>query len=330
VNELDIPSTFYGIPLAVRRADAQQLVIALTAYWERQMGKSPGEFIADLDSLKLFFDPLARGERLRKLIANLPPLPLTQSRLIRAPLVLKNKQEALVTLEGRVAIEVLSQLLERGSSDPLIISADSVCAYERYAADRYRAWSMRRIEDVVRLMSGQAGALGIPSIGWLLFLLVNGSRSPDTALRLNDLSDLDQEKLEFAVRRIVASFSNALAPGNRDDRHFGIYQGYALTEARRRLPGAIGSGDPYILQGKEKAVIDLVSAELTRPQRSFNVTDIMQAYDSLVAAYREERPILAILELAHDRRAETRRIRELLERALERDYGHPGFSVQRD
>jgi hypothetical protein len=326
VTDVELPTTFFGVPLALRRRDAHQLVESLSTLWYRQMDTAPGELDTDLDALRVFFDPLARGERLRRLISSLQPAPQTHSRLMREPMVVASKQEILITLEGRVVLGVLLELLDQDIDDPIVINLDSICSFERIVGDRYRKWGMRRIEDVLRLMTGQAEALRISSIAWLLLLLVNGSRSPATALPTRVLSgSTDQEKFEASIRRIIGAFTDVLAPGQRDERHFGIYQGYALTEARRRLPGAIGEGDPYIVENEATRVIALVAAELSRPQRSPDLSDVMAAFDRLVLVYREERPRLALLGVAHERRGETQRIRELLERALENDRGHPGL-----
>jgi hypothetical protein len=276
------------------------------------MGFGIGKLEEDLDSLRGLFDPLASGNRLRKLLTALPPVPAVRARLLGEPLVLAIGSEILVTLEGRVAISALTDIHRQTFADPMIINVDVIYNAEQLVGGRYRTWGMRRLEDVLRLMSGEAGSLRTSAIGWLLLLLINGSRSRETAIRrLDDPSE--EQKLDQAVSRIVAAFADALSAGNRDTRHFSLYQGYALTEARRRLPGALGTDGNYIVKGQENRVIDLVASELSRPQRSHDIGDVLNAFDHLVKAYQEERPRLAVLGVAHERRGETRQIRQRLE-----------------
>lgn len=316
-------SSLFGIPLVIRRVDAEQLIHALAELWNRQMGREPVGLRDDLDALRTFFDPLATGDRLRRLLATLQPAPPVRARLLREPLVLQGGDEILITLEGRLALEVIRELLLSNSNDPLMIDPETVCIGEREVAERYRKWSTRRLQDVLLLKAGEAEALRPSSIAWLLFLLVNGSRSPETAIK-RPLSHSDEEKLDQSIRRIISSFANALTSGSRDDRHFSIYQGYALTEARRRLPGVLGAKDPYIAQGREDQVLDLIVLELSRPQRSPSVEQVMNAFDQLVEVYRKERPSLALLGLAHEKRTVTRQIRQRLEEAIEQNRRRSG------
>jgi hypothetical protein len=317
MNGLSPPIALFGIPLAIKRADARQLAEALASLWQRQMRRPKGTLQEDLDELRTFFDPLATGTRLRRLLAELDAVPSVRSRWLKSPIVLESGEELLVTPEGRAALAVLEDLLESSSEDILAIDPDVVCAVEHSVYTKYREWSIRRLEDVLRLQTGKAQALPMPSIGSLLLLLVNGSRSPDTALRR--LADpIEQNRLDESIGRIVAAFCDTLEAGRRDARHSSLYSGYAMTEARRRLPGGLGPERDafYILPGSEEHVIKLIATELRRPQRSPTTAQVLTAFDNLVATYRQELRTLAALHMAHERRAQTRRFRKHLENAL--------------
>jgi hypothetical protein len=314
------PQTLFGIPLLIKRVDAQQLIEALSTLWIWQMGHAPRALDDDLDALRRFFDPLATGKRLRGLLGDLSSSPQVRARLLAPPLVLGEPDSLLVTLEGRAALELLLLLVSETRDDSIGIDSDSVCAAEHSVYERYRQWGLRRIEDVLALRSGRAEALRLPSIGLLLLLLVNGSHSSATALR--PLSDRKRkERLDAAISTAVAQFCNALDERIRDPRHFVLYSGYPLTEARRRLPGILHA-DPegiYIPFPGEDRVLTLISSELRRPQRSFPTHQVLAAFDQLVVAYRQELPVLAALDVAFEQRAETRRIRERLEALLGND-----------
>jgi hypothetical protein len=312
-----VPSTLFGIPFVVRRTDAQQLVGALSELWAWQMRRPPSTIDADLDALRCFFDPLATGRRLRNLLADLPPIPPVRARLLAQPAVLPYRDKMLITLEGRVILDVLDAALHLTDGNSMVIEPDVVCAAEHMVYERYRKWGIRRIQSVLALLSGNAEALRLPSIGLLLLLLVNGSRSPTTALpRL--LDPTRKRRVDEALSAVVSAFCEALDDRERDTRHYSLYSGYVLTEALRRLPGTLVSGREgiYIVPDAEDLVLSLISTELRRPLRSFPTADVMDAFDQLVGAYRSALPSLAALNIAFEQRAETRRVRQRLEEKL--------------
>ncbi len=310
------------------------LVDALESLWERQSGRQPAQLDTDLDYLRLFFDPLAQGGRLRELIANLPNIPPVRSRLLRPPLILDDGDEMLVTLEGRTALHELQIRLGSDStnSDVLLIDPDTVCIAQSRVYRRYRAWSIRKLGSVLRLTAGKAEALRTPSLALLLLLLVNGSDSKETAFRrlggARGLPDpnsparlLDQTKLDAAIGDAVRAFCLALDAREREIRHFSLYSGYVVTEARRRLTGILGPEHDklYVLPGQGERLVTRVAAELRRPKRSPETASVLGAFDRMVDAYRGQLPTLAALGMAHERRDHTRRIRAQLEDALNGD-----------
>lgn len=311
------PVALFGIPLAIKRADAQQLAEDLANLWQRQMRRPLGTVQEDLDELRTFFDPLATGTRLRRLLAELDAIPAVRSRWLKPPIVLQSNAERLITPEGRAILGVLQELLDNSTDDIVAINPDLACAIEHSVYVRYREWSIRRLSDVLRLQTGMAQALPLPSIASLLLLLINGSRSPETALRRRS-DPTEQDRLDASIGRIVAAFTDTLEAGRRNARHYSLYSGYAMTEARRRLPGALGAERDafYILPSNEERVVKLIAAELRRPQRAPTTVQVLTAFDRLVATYREELRTLAALHMAHERRAETRRFRKDLETAL--------------
>ncbi|MCY3783314.1 MAG: hypothetical protein OXG79_05970 [Chloroflexi bacterium] len=181
----------------------------------------------------------------------------------------------------------------------------------------YREVGVRRLEDAVGLLEGQAEGLRLPSIALLLFLLVNGSTSSATAIRRPSDSD-ELNRLDHTVAKAISAFADTLSSRARNPSHFSLYSGYAVTEARRRLGQIMGPTphEIYVDDNHRDAVIERVASELRRSQRSPETRHVMTAFDNLVLAYREERPTLASLGVTHESRVETARLREQLERAL--------------
>lgn len=332
MTETTVPGSLFGIPLRVERLQAKEVVEDLTKLWTRQMGHPPDRLEKDLDDLEILFDPLARGARIRRELAKLPQLPALSSALLQPPVVLGYGDELLITPEGRAVLEHLDELLLREDTDLVDIDPRAVYAVERQVYERYRRWSTKRLMDVLRLQAGDAQALPLPSVASVLLLLVNGSRSPETALRRftkkNDDRTLrdDDLTLNNAVGAVVAAFCEALgAPQMTNIQHFSLYSGYAMTELRRRLSGVMGdnSARAYVLTTGEEKALKLVVAELSRPQRWFSKDEVLVAFDRLVDAYRAERPALAALGMAHEQRTETRALRKRLETALNERNSRP-------
>jgi|GEM_PF-1751189 len=314
----------FGLPLSLPRSQALELAVSLNVLWVRQMPTAPGTLEGDLDQLSLYFDPLARGLRLRPLLDALPDLGVFLSPLLRPPLTVGAANDVLITAEGRIAMAVIESCLANNPGS-VEISEHEVRAAEHIAYERHRRWSIQKIERVLELRAGNAPSLVLPSIALLLLLLVNGSTSPETSLQKELAEGTDQSRINAAIARIINSFCDHLEPGARGDRHFALYGGYALSEARRRLSGALGpeTDKAYVRPEGERRVIQSIASELRRPLRSPSTAAVLEAFDLLVMTYRDELPALAALNLAHERRTETRRLRTQLEEALGTDYLHP-------
>jgi len=336
--ETSIPSTLFGLPLSLERAAAQDLVDALAALWERQMGHRTRPLEADLRSAGLadIFSPIKTGKTLRMFLDALPdPPPYPDSSLIRPPLVIGEWRDALVTVEGRVGLEIVRDLLSRDEADPIAIARDTVHGAGNLVYECYRDWSMRRLRDVIALRSGRSSVMGPPGMAFLLLLLVNRSVSPETAIRTLPNRAADQKRLDVAAGDIIEAYSNVINPDSpdesrkrkRDPRHFSFYGGYARSEARRRVSWALGPEDDsnYIRYDRVDDAAAFVVNELRRTRAPRGRSRALMAFDALVAAYRRALPTLAALEMAHENRAATGDLRRRLEEAIgqDEDDGRP-------
>ncbi len=336
--EMSIPSTLFGLPLSLERATAQELVDALATLWERQMEHRPSSLEADLHSVGLadIFSPIKTGKTLRMFLDALPDSPpYPDNPLIRPPLVIGNGRDALVTVEGRVGLEIVRGLLSRDDADPIAIARDTVHGAGNLAYECYRDWSMRRLNDVIELRSGRSSVMGPPSMAFLLLLLVNCSVSLETAIKTLPDRPADQKRLDVAAGDIIEAYSNVINPDisdesrkrKRDLRHFSFYGGYARSEARRRVSWALGPEDDsnYIRYDKVDDAAAFVVNELRRTRTPRGRSRALAAFDALVAAYRRALPTLAALEMAHENRAATGYLRRRLEEALgqDEDDGRP-------
>lgn len=315
------PSDVFGIPLVLGRNDATRIVDAIRVLWNLQASTSVGELENDMDWLfSGFFNPRVTGARLRRLLGGLPESPSVRVRFLSSPLVVRTGSSVLVTPEGRAIYDLLCRLLEESSDDPIGIDSVDALGVIHLVYEGYRSVGIRRLNDVVKLLGGDAEGLRLASIGLLIFVLVNGSESRDTAI-CRPLEGDERKRLDASVSRAVAAFADSLSPRSRDRTHFSLYSGYAVTEARRRLGLTLGPSPKqiYISQHHRPKVVAMVARELRRQRRKPPTTHVMTAFDELVTTYRAERPTLASLGVSHENRIATARLRDELERALADD-----------
>lgn len=319
-------ATLFGLPLVLDRADAEELVADLRALVERQLRRAIGTIESDLDALSESFDPGRPGSSLRDALTSMPPPPPVRSRLVkRSELLIDPDGASLVGPEARVALEVLSEELSDEGTDPIVVPVSAPCVAQAELYARYRDWAVRRIENALSLGAGKADTMRPLTAAWLLFLLVNGSKSPETAVS-RPLAAVDQARLEGAIGRVLHAFSDAVAASKRSARPFGLESNWVLSEASRRAPGVVGehrrrAGEPklhYIRVDGERRTVDIVARELSRRRRPPSRATVLAAFDGLVREYRRQIPILASAGMAHESRAATRQIQLELERALDR------------
>lgn len=299
------------------RGDAEAMLDGLEELWIASIGPVRN-LSRDLEALKRFFDPVATGRRVRRELAGLPEPP-SNARRLEPPQVLRiGGDRLLITPEGRVSLGLLRDaLVDEG--DPVRVNDQAASDAQTRLLRTYREWSRHRLDQTVGLLSGDAEPLRIPSIGFVLVLLVNRSIGEDHAL---------PGRSEFEKLRVVedAIFSSAAAFANevdgarsrlRPDRE-SLYRGWWAGEARRRLPGTLEiEGGVHVKEGGEDQLIELAARELAR--RDIDRATVAKAFDALVTQLRDREPELAQFKLAFERPPETRRLRERLLEAFDRE-----------
>jgi hypothetical protein len=311
---LEIPDSLFGVPLAMRRADAEQLVAALGAKWQSQMRHPPRTLERDLELLKVIFNPTARGSTVRRIVVDLPQDSEVRSRFLRPPLVLGSGEARAITPEGRIVLEIVRVALE-APGDVVVLEPDSVYAAEHRAYVLYRDLSTTRLRDVLSVSEGRE-SLRLPSIAAVLLLLVNGSTTSDQALRRLPEAR-DQERLDGALSRVGLAFWDALEEtGQHDARAFSLYSGYAWTEAARRFPRAVATNPWYVRGDNYDELLRGLVSELSRPHRYISSEAASKALKSLIDTYQREQSVLAGLGMSHYRAVTARRLQERLEEWL--------------
>jgi hypothetical protein len=270
-----------GIPPILTREEAEQLVDGLEELWTASIGPIRN-LSRDLGSLKRFFDPVASGQRVRRELQNLPKAPVS-ARSLGPPLALPlHEGKLLITPEGRVSLGLLRDVLV-SDGDPVTVDKAAMADAHVQLLELYRSWSRHRLNQTLDLLGGQAEPLRIPSIGFLLVLVVN--QSIGRARALPGKQDLEKIRVvEDAVFQSAAVFARKLGVsqrGLRPDRE-SLYRGWWAGEARRRLSGALEvEGGIHIKEGGDDEIVSLIARELAR--RDVDRASVAAAFDALVA-----------------------------------------------
>lgn len=299
-----------GLPDAMTSTQAAALAGSLEALWNEIFGRVQ-DLESDLRDLRRYFDPVASGKRLRRLLSELPDAP-SSARGLRGPHVLAvTETKLLITPEGRVALDILRRRLVNGE-DVIVLTSEALVPSLESLVTNYREWSRHRLAQTLALLAGEAEPLRLPAIGVLIALVVNRNIGPDRALPVADQQT--RGIVERALLEPAAAFAQRLGAERLKIGKESLYRGWMLHEVGRRLPAALASGEAVsIVPGKEAAAVDLAARELAR--RDVDAAAVAGAFDALVDGLRAHLPTLAPHGLAFERAPDTRRVRaELIER----------------
>lgn len=336
----------FGVPTVLAGPDAAALAEALGGVRDAQVGalpptarKSPADdpLGADLAMLRYWFDPVAKGERIREALVALPRLqrrvPHTSDTIVivvpdppgeqvRAP-----GTRMLLTPEGAVVLHCVRQAQVRAKQagalpgEPLQMDEYDVEHALVALADAYRTWTRQRISQVIALLVSEPSTLRPAAAGLLLVLLLNRNTSQERALpRPRDPRQRDA--VSGALSGPVLAYARKLSGSDRATAAgVDLYRGWALGELTRRLGPALHTGldeGIYLDPGAEGDALKRLADDVARrPPAARSRTEA--AVDAALEAYAAARPVLAGLALAHDRPSNTQRIRDALVAAAKQE-----------
>jgi hypothetical protein len=295
----------------------------LTRRYHAQHGE-PGDPAADLKLMREeLFDPVSREERLRRELDGLRgDLEWSPPEGTPEILVLPIGNGAyLITPEGRLTMPVLTNALRASSGSDIVIDELDISAAEHLLADSYRDWVRYRLNRVLALREGQGRAMLPAAIGTVLFLLVNGNIGKEWALT-QPKEPTDQKRLDEAVTVPIQAFVEGIGESGRssgDRRHLQLYNGYGLSEARRRMgQDIVLERDPVNPEAKRLYIAPETElrtvAALARELRGRNVDSehAGRALDRFMAVYEEQRPRISAYGVSNARPSRTQRFRRAL------------------
>lgn len=315
----------FGVPRAQTIGEAKTLHDTIEALWQICYSAPIALLEEDIEKCRRYFDPVARGHKLRERLAALqsvPPDVLAAANRLREPLIVDaGSGRLLVGVEGRLLVELLRQY--DNHHDMVVIPAEEAYAGTQFALAIYRSWTRHRLDQVLALREGRGNeVLQATSVGVVLAILVNRSTAPDRAIG-RTADEQVRERIDDAIHRAAASFADKISTSrSRSRMEQRLVGGYWLTEARRRLADHLVITDSprgetslvYIPEQYRDNVIDFLAHDLAR---RFNLREdaLTSAFDMLVDTLRAASNQLAGQRMTFERPADTVRLRtRLLER----------------
>lgn len=334
------PQRLFGVPTLLSGRDASALAVGLRTVRDAQMSRLPsggahssptlGPLEGDLAKLRYWFDPVAKGERVRQALAELPRMqvriPHVSEQIVlvipdspgEQPDALGHRM--LLTPEGTVVLHCVERAIGRAQSsgalpgEPVLLDPEETREALVVLAASYRTWSRQRIDQVISLLTTEPSTLRPAAAGLLLVLLLNRNTSPGRALpRPSDRRQLDM--ISSAIAAPALAYARTLTGSDRaTSAGVDLYRGWALGELSRRLGSALHtSGDEgiYLDPAAEGEALGRLADDIARRPASARAR-VGAAIEATLDAYTAARPILAGLALAHDRPSNTQRIRAAL------------------
>jgi hypothetical protein len=277
-----------GGPATLSVIEGGEIMRFVQQAWPAQFGRPLGALTADLRQARDLFDPVARGGRLRERLHSIPGLSAPRPDTLDDVAVLSlDRDRHVVTPEGRGLYAILEAI--SGDVDGLLhIDTPDAHAIEREVAAVIREWSRHRLIDVISKQRGEGPPMHPAAAAMVLLLLINGSISPETAVQRIDKTS--QLRFDESLARIIAAFADVARPSDtRSNTEFRMYGGWHLSEARRRLPGALvvdDDGHVYVRADEVDRVADFVVRDLKRA--AIDPATRSAAFEALVHAYRRE------------------------------------------
>ncbi|NEK85255.1 hypothetical protein GCU60_05685 [Blastococcus saxobsidens] len=334
------PQRLFGVPTLLTSTDASAIVAGLSTLRDAQSSTLPptarrvpadlSPLAAELARQRYWFDPVAKGERVREALAALPRVQVriphsSNETVIVVPdppgqRVEEPGARMLLTPEGTVVLHCVERAVQAARQaealpgEPIQLDPGDTQAALLTLADAYRSWTRQRVNQVIALLTTEPSTLRPAAAGLLLVLLLNRNTSRDRALpRPKDRRRL--ETISGAIAGPALAYARTLTGSERATATgVDLYRGWALGELTRRLGGGLHTGldeGIYLDPAAENDALARLADDVSRRPAAARAR-VEAAIDAALEAYTAARPVLAGLALAYDRPSNTQRIRDAL------------------
>jgi hypothetical protein len=303
-----LPATLFGVSRGLDLDELTELEDFLREAWQAQYGQPPSTLSADFERLRELFKTGASGKRLRDAAAALPRLSRRPASVSDDVFFAVGEHRGLVTPEGRALLEQLG--LIRENSDR-VLTRDAMLQASTTVSSAYGNWQRAWLTQQLGKASLRPGTYGV-----VLLLLLNGSVTRETALRLPSLAD-EERALAQVLVPVIDAFATELGGHETSAREAErLRSNWRLTEARRHLYELVRvqdeHGDAFVWVQDEGKTVALL-AERLAARRDLDLDTLHTALDAAADAYVAARPKLATWGVAHDRTNHTRHVLSRIE-----------------
>lgn len=298
-----LPTTLFGVPRGLDLDELTELEDFLRDAWIAQYGQPPSTLSADFERLRELFKTGASGKRLREAIAALPRLSRRPASVSEDVFFAVGEHRGLVTPEGRALLEQLGMIRESGER---VLTRDAMLQASATVSAAYGSWQRAWLTQQLGRASLRPGTYGV-----VLLLLLNGSLTRETALRLPSAADQERALAQVLIP-VIDAFATRLGGHEASAREAErLRSNWRLTEARRHLYEQVrvedDHGDAFVWVADEEKTVDLL-AERLAARRDLDLETLHMALAGASDAYSEARPKLATWGVAHDRTNHTRHV----------------------
>lgn len=291
---------FFGFPLTELTIDDPRIVRYLARAWAIEHGAEPSDFTDDLDKLRPLFHSHVTGTRVRDHVKALNRIPLSRPFIPDIFFLAVDSERGLVTPEGRA-------LIEAARTDATISPTDTVTAIAQFYGESLRSWMGKSVET---------GLVPLPSVGFAIFLLINGSVGTERAMRFPNNQD-EEADLASVVMSVASTFSTTVhGPAIKTKERAQLRTSWVVSQAIRHLGRGLtrdtdkrtGLASIWIEQDRVPDLLTEIAIAI-RARDKTSHTDLAAAYDAAVAEYERGRVILGAWGISHERRRHTQQVR---------------------
>lgn len=216
----------YAGPTRLTADDQAALRRDLERAWEAMVGRPPGDLASDLRLLEPWFGPPSRAAGIATRLDALPAAGVAEGWFgaFEPPLLLGGPDAAIVTPEGRVALDRLRDDGYQVDDPPDAVDP---------LAELYRTWASSTVLEVLNSRQGRGEKPRPPALAVATLVAILGAVGEDGALVLRrDMAAKSETILRETLGDFASSLSSRAATALKDPPW-----GWPITKARRRFSG---------------------------------------------------------------------------------------------
>ena len=271
--------------------------------WQLEHDSTPVDFEEDLERLRTVFQSHVTGTRVREHTKTLPRNPLPRPFIPDIFFLSVDADRGMVTPEGRALIDVAHVAPEDRAGRAAMLSNSVALFY----GDSLRTWMAKSIET---------GLVPLPSVGFAIFLLINGSLGEERAMRFPNQKD-EEDALASVIMNVASTFSTTLnGPAIKPKERAQLRTSWVISQAVRHLGRSITRGPDqrtgvatiWIDEDRITPLLEDIARAIHA--RKAEPAEVEAAFDAAIDEYDRGRVLLGAWGISYERRRQTQQLRD--------------------